>query len=344
MLKEIETPGYERVVNIDEPAIGLTGFIAVHSTRLGPAAGGLRVRAYESDAAALQDALNLARGMSFKNAAASLPLGGGKAVINSEAGAMTRERWLAFGEAVEALEGAYWTAEDMGVTPEDLAVVAERASYVAGLATGRYASGDPSPHTAKGVFDCVLETLKWTALGPGIRGKRVALQGLGHVGYALGELLAEAGASLIVADVDESAVDRAGAELGATAVEPDDIHRAGADVFAPCAIGGVLNERTIPEIRARCVVGAANNQLATPEDAHRLAAAGILYAPDYVVNSGGIISVATEVLRIENRAEWVAERLATIAPTLAEIFAKAEAEGAPPSEAADRLIASRLGL
>lgn len=344
MLKEIMIEGYERVVAVHAPEIGLEGYIAVHSTRLGPSAGGLRLRAYDSSDAALQDALKLARGMSFKNAAAGLPLGGGKAVIRSTPAEMTRARWLAFGDAVASLNGAYWTAEDMGVTPADLAVVAERAPYVAGLENGAYASGDPSPHTARGVYECLVETLKWTSVSPQIQGKRVAVQGLGHVGWRLCALLADAGAALTVADIDAGAAARAEEAFGAARADVSAIHAVEADVFAPCAVGGVLNEKTIPEIRALAVVGAANNQLATPEDAERLAEAGILYAPDYIVNSGGIINVATEVLKIENREAWVRERLASIAPTLAEVFQKAGQDGAPPSEAADRLIAARLGL
>lgn len=344
MMREISVPGYERVVAVESPEIGLTAFIAVHSTRLGPAAGGLRVRAYPSSEEALEDALRLARGMSFKNAAAGLPLGGGKAVIVSEPRAMTRDRWAGFGDAVEALGGLYWTAEDMGVTPADLALVAKRTSYVAGLEDGPHASGDPSPHTADGVFACLLETLKWAETPRAAQGLRVAIQGLGHVGWRLAERLHAAGARLVVADIHAEAVARAEAAFGAAAAPVDAIHAAEVDVFAPCAVGCVLNARTIPEIRARAVVGAANNQLETPEDAGRLSAAGILYAPDYVVNSGGIISVATEVLKIEDREAWVRERLSAIPATLAEVFAKAQAEAVPPSEAADQLIAARLGL
>ena len=339
MITEITSTSHEAVYQVSDSATGLHGYIAIHSTRLGPAAGGLRMRQYSSAEAALQDVLNLSRGMTYKNAAAGLPLGGGKAVIiGSPDSDKTPELLRAMGRAVEALEGRYWTAEDMGMSPDDMSVLAQETRYVAGLDVGTHASGDPSPVTARGVFNAMQVGATERFGSADLTGKTVAVQGLGHVGWHLCRYLSEAGAKLIVADMDAARVAGTVKEFGAEAADAAEIHSAKADIFAPCAIGGILNARSIPELQAAMVCGAANNQLAAPEDADAMSQRGILYLPDYVANGGGIINVAAEILKIEDREPWVAQKLDTLRQTMQRILAKARAERVSPADVADRTV------
>lgn len=334
---------HEEVYRVEDRQAGLTGFIAVHSTVLGPAAGGLRMRVYRSEDEALHDVLRLSRGMTFKNAAADLPLGGGKAVILGDPSRdKTPELLRAMGRAVESLSGRYWTAEDMGMSTADMAVLASETSYVAGRGDGAFASGDPSPVTARGVFNAIRRTARHRLGADTLDGMTVAVQGLGNVGWHLCTLLHGEGARLIVTDIDAARVAGAVAEWSAEAVAEDDIYGAGADVFAPCAIGAILNERTIPDLRAVVVAGAANNQLAMPEDGDRLASRGILYAPDFVANGGGIINVAAEILKIADRPVWVAEKLDALDRTLEAILTAAAAERVGPNSVAERIVAERM--
>ncbi|GAB4283665.1 MAG: leucine dehydrogenase [Roseovarius sp.] len=343
MLTRLPSQTHEEVWRVEDAASGLRGFIALHSTVRGPAAGGLRMRPYASDEEALRDALDLSRGMSYKNAAASLPLGGGKAVIIGDPARDKSEALLrAMGRAVDALQGRYWTAEDMGMTPADMAVIARETRYVAGRDEGRHPSGDPSPVTARGVFEA-MQIGAARALGSAdLAGRRVAVQGLGHVGWHLCRHLHTAGARLIVADTDRARAEIAAREFAAVIAAPETVHAEPADIFAPCAIGGILNARTIPQIRARLIAGAANNQLATPEDADRLHARGILYLPDYVANAGGIINAATEILGIEDRDAWVAQKLAELRATMERILQRAAAENVSPAHLADRIVEERM--
>ncbi len=339
----VETAEHEEVYRVEDREAGLTGFIAVHSTRLGPAAGGLRMRVYRSDAEALDDVLRLSRGMTFKNAAAGLPLGGGKAVIMGDpARAKTPALLRAMGRAVDTLAGRYWTAEDMGMTTADMAVIAGETAFVAGLSGGDFASGDPSPVTARGVFNAVRCAVRHRLGRADLDGLTVAVQGLGNVGWHLAGLLHGDGARLIVTDIDAGRVARAVAEWSAEAIAEDMIYGAGADVFAPCAIGGILNARTIPDLRVAVVAGGANNQLATDEDGIRLQERGILYAPDFVANGGGIINVAAEILRVGNRAAWVAAKLTALDQTMEAILRAAAAEGTGPNAVAERIVAERM--
>ena len=343
MITAISSTSHEYVYQVTDEASGLSGFIAIHSTRLGPAAGGLRMREYQSAQAALEDVLNLSRGMTYKNAAAGLPLGGGKAVIiGNPATDKTPELLRAMGRAVQALEGRYWTAEDMGMSPEDMAELARETDFVAGLDSGSHASGDPSPVTAKGVFNAMKVGAAEVFGSPDLSGKTVAVQGLGHVGWHLCRFLNEGGAKLIVADMDAARVAGTVKEFAATPAEASEIHKAKADIFAPCAIGGILNARAIPEIQARMVCGAANNQLAAPEDADALAERGILYLPDYVANGGGIINVAAEILKISDREPWVAQKLDTLRETMERILTKARAERTSPAHVADRTVDEQI--
>ena len=339
MITEIASTTHERVYQVSDTVTGLEGFIALHSTRLGPAAGGLRMRQYRDGQAALEDVLNLSRGMTYKNAAAGLPLGGGKAVIIGDPDhAKTPNLLRAMGRAIDALEGRYWTAEDMGMSPEDMAELARETQFVAGLDRGPHASGDPSPVTAQGVFNAMEIGAERVFGTPNLNGLRVAVQGLGHVGWHLCRMLHEAGAALRVADMAPARADEARRAFGAILTDTTDIALGETDIFAPCAIGGILDERTTSGIRARLVCGAANNQLATAEDAKRLHDRGVLYVPDYVANGGGIINVAAEIMKISDRAPWVAQKLETLRQTLLRILATAETSGVSPAFVADETV------
>lgn len=336
--------GHENVTFFSDAASGVRGIIAIHSTALGPAAGGCRAWAYESEEAALQDVLRLSRGMSYKNAVAGLPLGGGKAVILREPGKpVSAAQFEAFGRAVERLRGAYVTAEDVGVSVADMACVARSTSHVSGLSShGGSAGGDPSPKTAYGVY-CGIVAAAHARLGrDDLAGLRVAVQGLGSVGRHLCENLHQAGARLVVSDIDASACARIRERFGAEVVPPDAILFQDVDVVSPCALGGILDAQSIPRLRAPIVAGGANNQLAGPEDGLALHARGILYAPDYVINAGGIICAASEYLRSASE-EQVWQHVTRIGQTLADIFAESKATGTPPHVIADALALRRIG-
>jgi leucine dehydrogenase len=330
---------HERVVALHDPGSGLKGFIAIHDTSLGPALGGCRLWTYPSERAALTDVLRLSRGMTYKNALAGLRLGGGKAVIigdpyRHKAPAIMR----AFGQAVEALGGSYITAEDVGMTPRDMDLIAEVTGHVRG--TSDSVAGDPSPFTAHGVFHGIRAAVRHRFGSDCLEGLTACVQGLGHVGFRVAEKLCRAGARLIVADIHEPAVERAVTGLRARRVSPDEAHRAEADLFVPCALGAVLNARSISELKAGLVAGAANNQLAEAADAERLRRRGITYVPDYVINAGGVISVALDRPSATRRA--ILERVETIGETVGAILARAEAEGQTTAAVADRLAEERL--
>ncbi|WP_431469700.1 Glu/Leu/Phe/Val dehydrogenase dimerization domain-containing protein [Sphingosinithalassobacter sp. LHW66-3] len=321
---------------------GVRGVIAIDSLALGPAAGGCRLWHYPDRAAAERDAALLARGMSYKNAMADLPFGGGKAVLLAPLGADRRAAFRAFGRAVEALGGRYVTAEDVGTTTADMRAVREETRHVAGLPhdpASACAGGDPSPWTALGVFHA-MEVAVRHRLGAELAEVTVAVQGLGSVGRRLCGLLADAGARLIVADISEARVAEMAALHGALPCAPEQIHAADAHVYAPCALGGALTLEVIERLNAAVVCGAANNQLAEPEVDAALAARDVLYAPDYVVNSGGIINVAAEYLG-ESTLD-VEHRVQAIAPRLDALFVRARTEGVAPGAMADRTAAQRI--
>jgi leucine dehydrogenase len=333
-------PGFdnhERVLFCRDEPTGLCAIIAIHSTALGPAAGGTRLWTYASDDDALYDVLRLSQGMSYKNAMAGLEFGGGKAVImktpDFDGSDALFER---FGEFVDTLGGDYITAEDVGMSVEIMATIARRTRYVSGLPlqSGK-AGGDPSPKTAFGIY-CGIEAAAKARLGrENLEGMRVAVQGVGHVGYHLCRLLHAAGVNLVVSDLDETRVDTVCNEFGAERAGDKEILRAAVDVLAPCALGAVLHEDSIPDIKARIIAGGANNQLRSPEDGKRLADAGILYAPDYVINAGGIINVASEYFG-DVDDEGVMDLVAQIGPRLAGIFDEAKRTGEPTNVIADR--------
>ncbi len=341
-ITRLATPTHETVLRVHDANIGLTGFIAVHSTKLGPAAGGLRMRPYDSEDAALTDALRLSEGMTYKNAAAGLPLGGGKAVIMGNASQKSSSQLLTFARAINTLEGNYWTAEDMGMSPTDMSLLATETKFVAGLPNGPHASGDPSPITARGIFESIKVTAKHQFGSADLNGRTVAVQGLGHVGTYLCEFLHKAGAKLILADIDQKRVAELATQFDAKTATPDQILTVKADILAPCAIGAILNEDSIAKLNVGAVCGGANNQLATSEDGARLYARGILYAPDFVANAGGIINVATEVLAIKGRATYVDEKLSAVENTLDRIFSRAKTLDCSPADVAVAIVDEML--
>ena len=330
--------GHEEVVVASDPSCGYRGIIAVHSTALGPALGGTRFWQYDSDEAAITDALRLSRGMTYKNAVAGLDLGGGKSVIIGDNRTQNREAiFRAHGRFVESLGGRYITAEDVGTGTADMDYVHMETEHVAGL---KHKSGDPSPVTAHGVFRAIQASARNRWGSDDLHGKVVAIQGCGNVGRNLARELHEAGAKLIVSDIDPARTERVAKETGATIVQGDEIYSVQADIFAPCALGGIINDETLPKLKVEVIAGGANNQLLEERHGDELEEKGLQYAPDYVANAGGVINVFGEV------AGWDAERALRkaddIYDTVLQVFEIAKTEGIPSYEAADRLAERRL--
>lgn len=293
---EMDQRGHEGLFFASDPASGLRTIIGIHSSILGPALGGTRIRSYASIDQALVDVLRLSRGMTYKAAAAGLPLGGGKAVIIADpSNDKTDELLEAYGRAVDALGGKYITAEDVGSTVDDMVVVSRQTAYVSGLPVEMGGSGDPSPATAHGVFASMTATAEHLWGDTSLDGRRVAVQGVGKVGTTLIDLLAEAGCEVVVADIDRDAAFRAATKAGVELVSTDEILRETCDIVSPCALGGVLSASTIPNLKCQAIVGCANNQLLEPSDADRLAQTGITYTPDFIANAGGIINIVEEL-------------------------------------------------
>ena len=338
--------GHEAVHAFSDAASGLKCIIAVHSTARGPSSGGCRMWPYPGDQDAIEDALRLSRAMSYKCAVADLELGGGKAVIIGESRTQkTPALFEAFGRAVEAVGGRYWAAEDVGLTPADLAHARKFTRYVAGLDGHPAASGDPSPVTADGVARGI-ELCVQRAYGSDLKGLTVAIQGVGHVGSFLADRLKAAGARLIVTDVNEASVREVAARTGAEVVAPDAIFDADAEVFAPCALGGVLTLQTLGRLKGKVIAGGANNPLASPEVGQALFERGLIYAPDYVINGGGITNVAGEI-RALDRGEafdpaWVQAKLDALMLTLEDILDRSAAEGLPTHEIAASIARARI--
>jgi leucine dehydrogenase len=313
--------------------------VVIHSTKLGPAVGGTRYWSYKTEDEAMTDGLRLGRGMTYKNALAGLPFGGGKSIVMRDGKATDREQlFRAHGRLVNSFAGKYFTAEDVGTSPADMEYILKETSYVAGL-QGR--SGDPSPHTARGVFRAMQAAAKHQWGSDDLAGKTVAIQGCGHVGYFLAGELARVGAKVIVTDVDPAKVKHMVDDYGAIAVAPEEIYSAAADVFAPCALGGVLNDQTIPQLNAELVVGAANNQLLEPRHGDLLGQRGILYAPDYAANAGGVINGCCREMLGWDVPRTLAKTDA-IYDTLLTIFGIAQQGKIPTYQAADRLAEERL--
>ena len=315
---------HELVVFRDDAASGLRAIIAVHNTRLGPALGGCRMFPYASDADALDDVLRLARGMTYKSALAGLPLGGGKAVIIGDPRTgKSRALLLAMADFVDSLGGRYITAEDSGTTVADMAVIGERTPHVSGVQVGGRFGGDPSPFTAYGVYCGMLAAIRHRLGRDDVKGLRVAVQGVGAVGRHLAERLIARGATVFAADPNADNLKRAGM-LGATVVGVEEIAALEVDVFAPCALGAAIDAQSVENLRAPVIAGAANNQLASPAEGERLRRRGILYAPDFVINAGGIIEIYHQRLgSAPQQSERHIERIATV---LRDIFARADRE------------------
>ncbi len=330
--------GHEQVVLCHDKASGYRGIIAVHDTTLGPALGGLRFWNYKTDDDAFVDALRLSRGMTYKNAVAGLNLGGGKAVMIGDNRTTNREMlFRAHGRFVDSLGGRYITAEDVGTSVEDMDFVHMETKHVTGIGSK---SGDPSSVTAHGVFRAIEASAKERWGSDSLEGKRVALQGCGNVGFHLARELFASGATLVVTDIDEFRIKRVVDATGADVVGPDDIYSQKADIFAPCALGGVINDQTLPQLQVEIVAGAANNQLLEDRHGEALTDKGILYAPDYVANAGGVINVYSEL------TGWTRDRALRkadeIYETVLSVFRLAKRDGVPTYRAADLVAEQRI--
>jgi leucine dehydrogenase len=329
---------HERVVLWTDESCNYRGIIAIHSTALGPAVGGTRFWNYANDEAASRDALRLSKGMSYKNALAGLPFGGGKSVIIGDNKTSDRERiFRAHGRFVESLGGRYITAEDIGTRPSDMEYVALETKHVAGL-PGR--SGDPSPVTARGVFRALQACAQHRWGSSELTGCVVAIQGCGSTGYNLAKELHEAGANLVASDIDPDRVKRLVDEFNAREVSPENIYSTPADIFSPCAMGGILNDESIPQIQADIIIGSANNQLLEPRHGDVLYARGTLYAPDYVANAGGMINGCRELLGWDTADAML--KVQELYDTMLELLSKSRDEGIPPFRKADQLAEQRL--
>lgn len=342
LFERMEKYDYEQVVFCHDKVSGLKAIIAIHDTTLGPALGGCRMWPYETEEEALEDVLRLARGMTYKNAAAGLNLGGGKTVIIGDPRKDKSEAMFrALGRYVESLNGRYIIAEDVGTTVADMDMIHAETDYVTGISESYGSSGNPSPMTALGVYSAMKRTALEAFGTDTLAEKTVAVQGVGNVAYALCELLHKDGAKLVVTDINQEAVNRAVAAFGAKAVAPDEIYDVDADIFAPCALGGVLNDTTIPRLKVKAVCGSSNNQLLqTIHHGQMLADRGILYAPDYIVNAGGVINVADELSRYnEERAK---HKIGEIYGQIGKVFDIAKEEKILPAQAANRMAEHRM--
>ncbi|TCP59603.1 leucine dehydrogenase [Tumebacillus sp. BK434] len=337
----MEKYDYEQVVFCHDEASGLKAIIAIHDTTLGPALGGTRMWTYETEEMAIEDALRLARGMTYKAAAAGLNLGGGKTVlIGNPKTDKSEALFRALGRYVESLNGRYITAEDVGTTEADMNYIHMETEYVTGVSVEYGSSGNPSPMTALGVFRGLQAAAKAAFGSDDVSGKTVAVQGVGNVGYYLCKHLHEAGAKLIVTDINQDSIDRVVREFGAEVVAPNDIFGVECDIFAPCALGAIINDETIPQFKCKVIAGSSNNQLKEERHGDQIHEMGIFYAPDYVINAGGLINVAVELEGYnENLARKKVENIYNIISTIFEISKR---DNIPTYKAADRMAEDRI--
>lgn len=341
LFKYLEEYDYEQVVFCHDKNSGLKAIIAIHDTTLGPALGGARMWTYASEEEAIIDALRLARGMTYKNAAAGLNLGGGKAVIIGDPKKdKNPEMFRAFGRYIQGLNGRYITAEDVGTTVEDMDLIYMETNYVTGISPEFGSSGNPSPATAYGVYLGIKASAKEAFGSDSLEGKVVAVQGVGNVAYNLCKHLHEEGAKLIVTDINKDAVKRAVEDFGAKAVDPNDIYEVECDIYSPCALGATINDDTIPKIKAKVIAGSANNQLAESRHGDKLHELGIVYAPDYVINSGGVINVSDELYGYNKDRAY--KRIKNIYNSLEQIYEISKTENIPTYIAADRMVEERI--
>jgi leucine dehydrogenase len=337
VFSQVDFDTHEQVLFCHDSSVGLFGIIAIHNTNLGPAAGGCRMFPYESTDAALKDVLRLSKGMSYKNAIAGLPLGGGKCVIIADPSRPDKADLLrAFSKHVQSLGGRYWTAIDVGVGPKDADILAENCDYIFARAS-QYPEGfNPSKFTALGGFTGIRAVVKHLWATDDLTGIKVAIQGLGATGRNLSHHLHKAGAELFVADINQEAIQFVVNNYGATAVSPDAIHRQEVDVFAPCAMGGIINDQSISELKAKAICGLANNQLATEEHGKILMEKGITYVPDYVVNAGGMMGAGTRIFS-QPSMENSNKRVLGLYDTILNLLEKAKNENISTSEMADKM-------
>jgi len=339
-IQEIKEKGFEKVLFAEDSQSGLSAIIAIHNTNLGPACGGIRMLPYASTNEALNDVLRLAKGMSYKSALAGINFGGGKSVIIGNPAEKSPPLFHAFGDFLDTFKGKYIAAKDMNIDSSDLALVKQKCRHVLGVEGEPGTSGDPSPVTALGVFRALEATVEFLTGSRKVNGLKVAVQGIGHVGYSLAEYVKKSGGELWVTDTNMKTVEKAQKELGARFVPLEEIYDLDCDIFAPCARGAVLNESTIPRLKFKAVVGAANNQLATPQDGIRLHERKILYAPDYAVNSGGIINIFIESKGYDRNQAL--SKTDEIYRTMREVFDRSKKTGRPTFEVADQLAEERL--
>ncbi len=336
-ITEIPVPDYERVIKAEDPESGLRAIVSIHNTKLGPALGGMRLWNYESEDEAMTDVLRLSKGMTYKSAIAKTGLGGGKSVIIGDPKAKTEAQFLAMGRFIDTLDGAYITAEDVNTTVPDMQVVRRSTRWVTGLSRDDGGSDNPSPYTAYGVF-LGLRAAVERAFGDADLSKRsVAVQGVGAVGSELCRRLREAGAKVFVCDPKAKRVAELVETLGVEEIQDSDLWGMEVDVFAPCALGAVINDETIGQLKCKVIAGAANNVLHTPENGVELFERGILYAPDYVINAGGIVNVSVEFIEGGYNQDVALRRIERIPQALQEIWDIRDAENIPSSDAADRL-------
>ncbi|WP_066385281.1 branched-chain amino acid dehydrogenase [Neobacillus mesonae] len=341
IFKYLEKYDYEQVVFCQDKQSGLKAIIAIHDTTLGPALGGTRMWTYASEEAAIEDALRLAKGMTYKNAAAGLNLGGGKTVIIGDPRKdKNEEMFRAFGRYIQGLNGRYITAEDVGTTVADMDLIHEETDYVTGISPAFGSSGNPSPVTAYGVYRGMKAAAKEAFGTDSLEGKTIAIQGVGNVAYTLCRYLHEEGAQLIVTDINKEVVNRAVEEFGARAVDPDDIYGVECDIYAPCALGATVNDETIPHLRAKVIAGSANNQLKDTKHGDIIHEMGIVYAPDYVINAGGVINVADELYGYNH--ERAMKKVETIYNSIEKIIDISKRDGVPTYVAADRMAEERI--
>ena len=341
IFKYMEKYDYEQLVFCQDEASGLKAVIAIHDTTLGPALGGARMWTYASEENAIEDALRLARGMTYKNAAAGLNLGGGKTVIIGDPFKdKNEEMFRALGRFIQGLNGRYITAEDVGTAVSDMDLIHEETNYVTGISPAFGSSGNPSPVTAYGVYRGMKAAAKEAFGSDSLEGLKISVQGLGNVAYKLCEYLHNEGAKLVVTDINQAAIDRVVNDFDAIAVAPDEIYAQEVDIFSPCALGAILNDETIPQLKAKVIAGSANNQLKDSRHGDYLHELGIVYAPDYVINAGGVINVADELYGY-NR-ERAMKRVDGIYDSIEKIFAISKRDGIPTYVAANRLAEERI--
>ncbi|MEK3875448.1 Glu/Leu/Phe/Val family dehydrogenase [Paenibacillus sp. FSL M7-0420] len=339
----MEREDYEEVLFCQDKASGLKAIIAIHDTTLGPALGGTRMWTYATEEEALVDALRLAKGMTYKNAVAGLNLGGGKTVIIGDPHTDKNEAMFrAFGRYIQGLNGRYITAEDVGTTEEDMDIIHQETDFVTGISASYGSSGNPSPATAFGVYQGMKAAAKAAFGSDSLAGRTVAVQGVGNVSFTLCKYLHEEGARLLVADIHREAVNRAVEAYGATAVDPGEIIGADCDIYAPCALGATINDESLPQLRAKVIAGAANNQLKEPRHGDALHQMGIVYAPDYVINAGGVINIADELNGYHKERAY--KQIARIYDSITRVLEISRLKGIPAYAAADQLAEERISL